>query len=133
MLRVCVCFTFYYLLVCYFMLFFFFFQAEDGIRDHCVTGVQTCALPISDRFHVGVDDPRDPRRLRARRGAGGPARARGGDPAPARAPGRGARARGPGPPALRRAIQLPRRPGRVVPIDRATRGTRTALMCPSVE
>src|SRR5260221_6374483 len=25
---------------------FFFFQAEDGIRDHCVTGVQTCALPI---------------------------------------------------------------------------------------
>src|SRR5438034_2163625 len=27
--------------------FFFFFQAEDGIRDHCVTGVQTCALPIS--------------------------------------------------------------------------------------
>src|SRR5260221_9930595 len=28
-------------------IFFFFFQAEDGIRDHCVTGVQTCALPIS--------------------------------------------------------------------------------------
>src|SRR5438132_4221128 len=28
------------------LLFFFFFQAEDGIRDHCVTGVQTCALPI---------------------------------------------------------------------------------------
>src|SRR5437588_1413475 len=28
-------------------LLFFFFQAEDGIRDHCVTGVQTCALPIS--------------------------------------------------------------------------------------
>src|SRR5438132_7393284 len=27
----------------------FFFQAEDGIRDHCVTGVQTCALPISER------------------------------------------------------------------------------------
>src|SRR5260221_1458867 len=27
----------------------FFFQAEDGIRDHCVTGVQTCALPISFR------------------------------------------------------------------------------------
>src|SRR5947207_2931982 len=26
--------------------YFFFFQAEDGIRDHCVTGVQTCALPI---------------------------------------------------------------------------------------
>src|SRR5687768_18380674 len=26
--------------------FFFFFQAEDGIRDVAVTGVQTCALPI---------------------------------------------------------------------------------------
>src|SRR5947207_9173918 len=31
---------------CFFFCFFFF-QAEDGIRDHCVTGVQTCALPIS--------------------------------------------------------------------------------------
>src|SRR5438132_10323116 len=29
-----------------FFVFFFFFQAEDGIRYHCVTGVQTCALPI---------------------------------------------------------------------------------------
>src|SRR5437762_7696187 len=29
------------------MLFLFFFQAEDGIRDTSVTGVQTCALPIS--------------------------------------------------------------------------------------
>src|SRR3989337_3841129 len=28
-------------------IFFFFFQAEDGIRDATVTGVQTCALPIS--------------------------------------------------------------------------------------
>src|SRR3989440_8630951 len=28
---------------------FFFFQAEDGIRDLIVTGVQTCALPISSR------------------------------------------------------------------------------------
>src|SRR5207248_6426696 len=27
---------------------FFFFQAEDGIRDRTVTGVQTCALPISN-------------------------------------------------------------------------------------
>src|SRR5260221_10000578 len=34
-----------FFLSCFF--FFFFFQAEDGIRDHCVTGVQTCALPIS--------------------------------------------------------------------------------------
>src|SRR5690606_41202171 len=30
------------------VLLFFFFQAEDGIRDFHVTGVQTCALPISD-------------------------------------------------------------------------------------
>src|SRR3989441_11039840 len=30
-------------------MFFFFFQAEDGIRDKLVTGVQTCALPISAR------------------------------------------------------------------------------------
>src|SRR5207248_3505451 len=30
----------------YFFFFFFFFQAEDGIRDRTVTGVQTCALPI---------------------------------------------------------------------------------------
>src|SRR2546422_7279049 len=34
---------------------FFFFQAEDGIRDVAVTGVQTCALPISlgARFYLG--------------------------------------------------------------------------------
>src|SRR5438067_7312789 len=30
--------------------FFFFFQAEDGIRDRNVTGVQTCALPILSRL-----------------------------------------------------------------------------------
>src|SRR2546425_8108868 len=30
---------------------FFFFQAEDGIRDKLVTGVQTCALPISRQEH----------------------------------------------------------------------------------
>src|SRR5437870_13591042 len=33
----------------YGLTFFFFFQAEDGIRDGHVTGVQTCALPISVR------------------------------------------------------------------------------------
>src|SRR2546428_13311460 len=38
---------------------FFFFQAEDGIRDLIVTGVQTCALPI-------LDDPPVVRRGRAR-------------------------------------------------------------------
>src|SRR5690348_11743295 len=36
-----------------FVFFFFFFQAEDGIRDGRVTGVQTCALPIS-ADHAGV-------------------------------------------------------------------------------
>src|SRR2546422_5585547 len=36
--------------------FFFFFQAEDGIRDVAVTGVQTCALPISDRVLVVFTD-----------------------------------------------------------------------------
>src|SRR5688572_32484519 len=42
---------FYVLIFLYydFFLFFFFFQAEDGIRDLTVTGVQTCALPISIR------------------------------------------------------------------------------------
>src|SRR2546426_5722582 len=35
--------------------FFFFFQAEDGIRDYKVTGVQTCALPILDL--LGGDPP----------------------------------------------------------------------------
>src|SRR5207237_4323009 len=43
--------------------FFFFFQAEDGIRDSSVTGVQTCALPISrvlqhDR-HWKAQEPAD--------------------------------------------------------------------------
>src|SRR5712675_271672 len=33
------------------MFFVFFFQAEDGIRDVAVTGVQTCALPISTRTY----------------------------------------------------------------------------------
>src|SRR5690606_36559457 len=33
----------------------FFFQAEDGIRDFHVTGVQTCALPISDESYLYID------------------------------------------------------------------------------
>src|SRR5256885_8368278 len=33
---------------------FFFFQAEDGIRDYKVTGVQTCALPIFGQSLLGV-------------------------------------------------------------------------------
>src|SRR3712207_7945942 len=34
---------------------FVFFQAEDGIRDIGVTGVQTCALPIYRTYHFGAD------------------------------------------------------------------------------
>src|SRR5256886_8491033 len=45
------------------VLFFFFFQAEDGIRDLTVTGVQTCALPISSR--AGPPPRRPPCRRRA--------------------------------------------------------------------
>src|SRR2546429_2164418 len=45
---VCIVYNYYLfnIFVSYFYLFFFF-QAEDGIRDVAVTGVQTCALPIS--------------------------------------------------------------------------------------
>src|SRR5256885_7016656 len=35
--------------------FFFFFQAEDGIRDYKVTGVQTCALPICTEMATVAD------------------------------------------------------------------------------
>src|SRR5256884_2817958 len=38
------------ILYCVIRSLFFFFQAEDGIRDVAVTGVQTCALPIFDPF-----------------------------------------------------------------------------------
>src|SRR5207249_8533083 len=37
--------------------FFFFFQAEDGIRDRNVTGVQTCALPIFSPPLIPRDTP----------------------------------------------------------------------------
>src|SRR5690349_15783351 len=50
------------LLHCSYLLFFFFFQAEDGIRDLYVTGVQTCALPICCR------DPQHTENLLPRRG-----------------------------------------------------------------
>src|SRR5256886_2800279 len=60
------------------LLFFFFFQAEDGIRDLTVTGVQTCALPICfcGRSRGSRPPPRPPgpagglRRYRAARAAG---------------------------------------------------------------
>src|SRR5438874_853932 len=51
--------------------FFFFFQAEDGIRDLYVTGVQTCALPISRRSRPARPTPGG-----ASRGPGRRARAR---------------------------------------------------------
>src|SRR2546426_3341701 len=49
--------------VCCLFFFFFFFQAEDGIRDYKVTGVQTCALPISVRqpLQRGPERPEEPR------------------------------------------------------------------------
>ena len=43
--------------MCFFFFFFslfFFFQAEDGIRDVAVTGVQTCALPICEAINQQV-------------------------------------------------------------------------------
>src|SRR5437879_13332586 len=61
---------------------FFFFQAEDGIRDTSVTGVQTCALPICG--HRGSESalprPADPLRHQhasALRSCGGPPYLRG--------------------------------------------------------
>src|SRR2546430_7635884 len=49
------------------ILFFFFFQAEDGIRDLTVTGVQTCALPISSDKVAAypTSHPHDPRDMAA--------------------------------------------------------------------
>src|SRR5438067_5582861 len=43
-------------LLCGGSLFLFFFQAEDGIRDRNVTGVQTCALPISSVPRAGEEE-----------------------------------------------------------------------------
>src|SRR5690625_7275503 len=43
--------------VCMRLLSFFFFQAEDGIRDGHVTGVQTCALPIYSAASSRVNGP----------------------------------------------------------------------------
>src|SRR5207249_7477475 len=48
---------------------FFFFQAEDGIRDRNVTGVQTCALPISTNGRPPTAVPGSRRPLQHRRRA----------------------------------------------------------------
>src|SRR5256885_6914470 len=53
--------------ICCRLFIFFFFQAEDGIRDYKVTGVQTCALPICRSPALAVAS--DPDR---RVGCGGP-------------------------------------------------------------
>src|SRR5205809_4114683 len=65
---------FLFCVILFFFFFFFFFQAEDGIRDVAVTGVQTCALPICSG---------------SRRRGGSPAFLRGQTPGPLR---RGAQA-----------------------------------------
>src|SRR6266496_5384732 len=63
------------------MFFFFFFQAEDGIRDLYVTGVQTCALPISGPSCRTSDSPsRVPTRRTSARSA---ASTGGSEPGPA--------------------------------------------------
>src|SRR5437588_5939291 len=131
----CVSLFFYFLIIFYFIfllflfcfmhfmsviLFFFFFQAEDGIRDHCVTGVQTCALPISGaRFTPSPPDFQ------------GPARAHRTPPEPRRFPRHGPLSRGepiPGRPALHKEKRtLPGAPagfsgiGRVTALDASRR------------
>src|SRR6266705_6275751 len=45
-------FFFIYIVICFF--FFFFFQAEDGIRDRTVTGVQTCAFRSSSNTFTSL-------------------------------------------------------------------------------
>src|SRR6266542_5775243 len=78
-------------------LLFFFFQAEDGIRDATVTGVQTCALPISRPCRWRrAPAPRPPATVRRDRHRSGRARGRrrrgreppGGPATPARRAGR---------------------------------------------
>src|SRR5690349_24116578 len=67
-------FLFFFFFLDLFFFFFFFFQAEDGIRDLDVTGVQTCALPISRSGRRGRrrDAPRRPRSHRSPADRGAP-------------------------------------------------------------
>src|SRR5205809_7208315 len=51
-------------------LMIFFFQAEDGIRDVAVTGVQTCALPIYSSVHFGRRCEEESRTFRLREAEG---------------------------------------------------------------
>src|SRR5438876_2262338 len=101
------------------IVFFFFFQAEDGIRDGRVTGVQTCALPISCTTRTSS--------------RGGPPASRGGSSGSPRAPprrvarvasrryGRGPGLPPPRAPAPRAATPAPARRG-----ARGRRGSRAA-------
>src|SRR2546425_4913346 len=85
--------------------FFFFFQAEDGIRDKLVTGVQTCALPISPgspAARASASARRSGRRTAGRCGRSRPSTVRTGDRGgagrarcPTRGRGRGRRERAP--------------------------------------
>src|SRR6266498_5107125 len=85
--------------------FVFFFQAEDGIRDADVTGVQTCALPISGglrALRAGAVPAQRPARGGAAAGAD---RQRGAVPrAEPRRAGRGDGAAGAGPPQDRKSV-----------------------------
>src|SRR5688572_31738283 len=58
------CFSYICMLLRFFCCFFFFFQAEDGIRDLTVTGVQTCALPIFDSSDCAPKPPSMPHSTR---------------------------------------------------------------------
>src|SRR5689334_23536095 len=113
------CFFFSYYI--FFSFFFFFFQAEDGIRDGTVTGVQTCALPISRP--AGRLAHASAQRHDDARGVGQPPHPTAGRdpplrhrlPAPAAAPGPTDRERGlpPGrPPAVRQPRSEERRVGK---------------------
>src|SRR5438552_5885902 len=86
-----VSFCFFYVVIFYLFFFFFFFQAEDGIRDDLVTGVQTCALPIYRGSRASASGPTR-RTLPRRRTARGPRtwarpRPRRGSPRPRACPG----------------------------------------------
>src|SRR5699024_11775772 len=62
----CFC-SFLFHIIC-FLFIFFFFQAEDGIRDRNVTGVQTCALPIFDQILLSIHQKRSEVHWHAYRG-----------------------------------------------------------------
>src|SRR5687767_5376685 len=60
--------AFFFLIFYFIYFFFFFFQAEDGIRDKLVTGVQTCALAIGSARRACAGSQVDPRETETSRG-----------------------------------------------------------------